>query len=555
MAKDEGREIKRPCFAPLWDDATFADATLQLRSTSLPIDAPCCAALPVHRALLAVHSEYFETRLLRWDSSGSQSATKSQASSAVSHFSKTGKLPPGLTTNQLAQVCKEAKAHDDLKCVEACSLAFPDIAMDEPGSSQAPLPCLEETFDSQAECDAARLVVRCMYEGELAEEVKDPLSLARVCRVAERWAFSSLTSKCLLLLAGLPPPQLPAEQLMLVQQTLPDSCALLPEYQQWQQRVHHIIRDLYRDVHAVITSAQLRTAFQQLPFAAVQLWAGSDELTVDSENSVVELLSLWMAGPVGKACTLEQQQQLSCLVRVQHLSPFYAQGRLPELRWYNIPGASTQQVVLAAISRCGMKGLVSYPAKTPTAWSSRCRKQHYSSTLNSRTHICWNVSRQELVDLMASKHLPAKIYSEPVYSSGVGWRVYLRLMKCKQDPQGMRLGCYGQLATYAECNGHALGAKLPYGAPITFTIRSTIQVYASMGPLPVLWGKSAHGTSDRLNRCLRTAADLESFLHNGCLPINAYFQVCLQGKPQVEDADGSEGCGSERYASDWSGSE
>ncbi|KAL6752757.1 hypothetical protein V8C86DRAFT_3104368 [Haematococcus lacustris] len=278
-------KAERSCFACLWGDASLADTILQLRSTSLPVDAPCCAAIPAHRAVLAAHSEYFKTRLLRWDGSG---ATDFQPSSAVSHFSKTGKLPPGLTTNQLAQ---------------------------------APLTRLEESFDNQAECDAARLVARCMYEGELAEEGKGPLTLSRVCRVAERWAFSSLTSKCLLLLAGLPPSQLPAGQLVLVLQTLPDSCALLPEYEKWQERVHSLVLSHYGDVHAVITSAQLRDYFQQLPFAAVQQWAGSDELTVDSENSVVELLSLWMAAPVGQACTLEQQQQLSCLVRVQHLSP------------------------------------------------------------------------------------------------------------------------------------------------------------------------------------------------------------------------------------------
>ncbi|GFH29251.1 BACK domain-containing protein [Haematococcus lacustris] len=141
-----------------------------------------------------------------------------------------------------------------------------------------------------------------MYEGKLAGEVKDTLTLARR-------------------LADLPPSQLAAEQLVLVLQTLPDSCALLPEHKKWQQLVDNLVVSLYRDVHAVITSAQLRTTFQQLPFAAVQQWAGSDELTVDSENSVVELLSLWMAGSGGQACSQEQKQKLSCLVRVQHLSP------------------------------------------------------------------------------------------------------------------------------------------------------------------------------------------------------------------------------------------
>ncbi|GFH07932.1 BTB domain-containing protein [Haematococcus lacustris] len=194
------------------------------------------------------------------------------------------------------------------------------LASEEVDKAQPVLTCLEETFDSQAECDAARLVVRCMYEGGLAEEVKDPLTLARMCSVAKRWASSSITTSCLQRLIELPPSQLPPEQLVLVLQTLPDSFDLLPEHKKWQKLLNSLLGQ-FGDVHAVITSAQLRTTFQQLPFAAAQQWAGSDTLTVDSENSVVELISLWMAGPGGQACSQEQKKQLSCLVRVQHLSP------------------------------------------------------------------------------------------------------------------------------------------------------------------------------------------------------------------------------------------
>ncbi|KAL6750614.1 hypothetical protein V8C86DRAFT_3143326 [Haematococcus lacustris] len=261
-----------------------------------------------------------------------------------------------------------------------------------------------EIFDSQAECDAARLVVRCMYKAELAEEVKDPLTVARR-------------------LADLPPSQLSAEQLVLVLQTLPDSCALLPEHRKWQDRVHSLAGELnalplllhlYGDVHAVITNAQLRGYFQQLPFAAVQQWAGSDALTVDSENSVVELLSLWMAGPIGKECSKEQKQQLSCLVRVQHLSPAYALGRLPKLAWFDIPKVPTVVVAQAAVCEC--VELVLHQALP--AWCAPHRTQLDPDELLQRTTIRWDVPRQQLVDLLASEDLTAKIYSEPVYSAG-----------------------------------------------------------------------------------------------------------------------------------------
>ncbi|GFH31456.1 BACK domain-containing protein, partial [Haematococcus lacustris] len=246
-----------------------------------------------------------------------------------------------------------------------------------------------------------------MYEGKLAEEVKDPLTLARVCRVAERWAFSSLSSSCLQRLADLPYSQLRAEQLVLVLQTLPDSCALLPEHKKWQQLVNGLVISQYGDVHAVITNAQLRGYFQQLPFAAVKQWAGSDELTVDSENSVVELISLWMAGPGGQACSQEQEQQLSCLVRVQHLSSAYALGRLPALAWFDILGASTTLVAQAACCGC-MSGVLARE-EAPDAWFAVRRKQLKPAELLRRTTIRWDVPRQQLVDLLASMDLTAKV--------------------------------------------------------------------------------------------------------------------------------------------------
>ncbi|KAL6761423.1 hypothetical protein V8C86DRAFT_857573 [Haematococcus lacustris] len=337
-----GSSETQPLFAWLWGDETLADAVLHLRVAGQPANAPGCVALGVHRAVLATNSDYFRAKLLRWTGSELQTGADFQPTTTVTHFAETGSLPPGLTLIQLAQVCtvqvcKEAKVQKASLCIKACGQAFANLAVGELASPQPSQPRIEESCASKAQCDAARLVVRCMYEGELTEEVKDPLTLARVCRVAERWAFLPLSSSCLQKLVDLPPSQ------------LPDSCALLPRHKEWQERVHSLAGEhnalplllhLYGDVHAVITSTQLRTTFQQLPFAAVQQWAGSDALTVDSENSVVELISLWMAGPGGQACSKEQKQQLSCLMRVQHLSPAYAQGRLPTLAWFDIPGVA-----------------------------------------------------------------------------------------------------------------------------------------------------------------------------------------------------------------------
>jgi len=53
---------------------------------------------------------------------------------------------------------------------------------------------------------------------------------------------------------------------------------------------------LFGDVHAVISDVRLRDTFcESLSLPAVKLWAASDQLTVDSENSVTVLLTFWVS--------------------------------------------------------------------------------------------------------------------------------------------------------------------------------------------------------------------------------------------------------------------
>ncbi|KAJ9511439.1 hypothetical protein QJQ45_029900 [Haematococcus lacustris] len=481
---------QRPCFAWLWKDATLADAKLRLWS------APWHTTLDVHRVVLAANSEYFKARVLRWPGSESQDT----------------------------EVVRERKL------------------VHLPTS----LPCWDETFDSPAECDVAGLVVRCMYEGRLVDEQQDALTLARVrtrhalthitqhrmCRVAERWAFSSLTRCCLQQLSALPAPQLLVTHLLLVLETLPDLSGLQPEHNKWLDRVHSLaaglapgpsplplLLHLYGDVHAVITSAQLRDYFLQLPVTAVLRWAASDELTVDSENSVVELLSLWMAGP--RAC-----RPPASLPASLPACAAYAQGRLPTLAWFQIPGAATAKVAAAASCATDMTGVLNKD-KEPAAWAASPRTQLDPAELLRRTTIRWDVPRQRLASLIASKDLTAKIASEPVYTAGAGWRVYVDLNKGK-DKKDFTLGCWGQVVAYAECKQHSLGAKLPLCTPIRYTITKSTEL-ESMEDWTEVSVSDGYGRASFLGKGINNVADVEPFLKGGCLQITAAFQV--QHKP------------------------
>jgi hypothetical protein len=80
---------------------------------------------------------------------------------------------------------------------------------------------------------------------------------------------------------------------------------------------------LFGDVHALLTSEAKLKRFQLLPYSAIKVWAGSDDLVVDSENSVAIALGCWTAAGVKGAhreLTNEQKEELSGLLRVTQLT-------------------------------------------------------------------------------------------------------------------------------------------------------------------------------------------------------------------------------------------
>jgi hypothetical protein len=77
----------------------------------------------------------------------------------------------------------------------------------------------------------------------------------------------------------------------------------------------------FNDVHAMLTDGALLKKFLQLHFPLVSAWASSDDLVVDSENSVAVALTVWSKGRQGKESSHDQLEQLPGLLRVKHLSP------------------------------------------------------------------------------------------------------------------------------------------------------------------------------------------------------------------------------------------
>jgi hypothetical protein len=170
----------------------------------------------------------------------------------------------------------------------------------------------------------------------------------QMLKVAGRWLTVGCMQHCLNYLAALPDAELTAATLVAVLKELPHGLDQLCNVAGWYQRCTTIamsvpenaperlplavqvisllsrtslpylplMMSVFGNVSKVLEEPELLHAFQLVPFTAVAAWAASDQLMVDSENSVAVALDVWCRGPQGSQCTGEQLRELAGLVRV-----------------------------------------------------------------------------------------------------------------------------------------------------------------------------------------------------------------------------------------------
>jgi hypothetical protein len=156
----------------------------------------------------------------------------------------------------------------------------------------------------------------------------------QMCQVAAQWDAAYCLTACLERLAQVPD-GLSCDQLAELLTRMPHGSQLLLQHKAWEQKVTAflvsnanaegtissstacLLFSLFADVHSLLTSPAKLKLFHQLPYAAIKAWAGSDDLVVDSENSVAVALGSWISAQ--KECSTEQRKELSRLVRVKHL--------------------------------------------------------------------------------------------------------------------------------------------------------------------------------------------------------------------------------------------
>jgi hypothetical protein len=148
------------------------------------------------------------------------------------------------------------------------------------------------------------------------------------------WDAQECMGSCLRALAKLKVTELNPQDVVAILQMLPEAVQKLGDHGTWVQRcvevvcegasagkdVQPLLLHLLGDVHAMLTSPDQFKRFRQLSFTAIKAWADSDNLVIDSEDSVAVALGWWVAGAEGRKCSQDQLKELSGLLRVRHMS-------------------------------------------------------------------------------------------------------------------------------------------------------------------------------------------------------------------------------------------
>ncbi|KAJ9532358.1 hypothetical protein V8C86DRAFT_2801711 [Haematococcus lacustris] len=281
---------------------------------------------------------------------------------------------------------------------------------------------------SQEELLAAQAVLRLMYSCEVTdEEAKQPLLLAQMMNLSDRWKAPACMQLCMeaFALCAKNPSSLQAISQALP--LIPDSARQLEEYSAVAGSAAPHLLVMFGNVHAVISGPSLLGCWLDLPYAFVHQWASSDELAVDSEDSVVVLLAAWLAGPLGSKSSSEQERQLARLVRLQHVSCAYQVSVLPWIGWFEDQHNNLMESVtcMAALGT----PLEAKP-HLPAAWTAPPRQHQLDVSLLPSSSHRLEVSVMELWRAYSSVIHTKNVewfVSAPRYLSGAWWQLGLQV--------------------------------------------------------------------------------------------------------------------------------
>ena len=305
----------------------------------------------------------------------------------------------------------------------------------------------------EGELDAVELLLKCMYKVGIPEEAHGNVRLLlQVYRLADKYEPpAGCMEPIIAALSAIKAKDMDIPVITHVYSMLEgrfDAPSLAPLFASCQLR----LVALFGDVPSVITTAGLRQQFCALPHAAVLAWLKANNLKVNSESSVVFLLSAcivlltvrtvlalylqvhsescvlfllsaWVNNEERPECSAQQMEQLVHNVRVQHLSLAYLQCVLPDLIWFRDHSAGMEKFLRAVIMKRTLPPASPVPSfgnwTGPPAWiaAKRLRSQMPTSTAVT---MDLGLDGIQLLDSSASMHNYG-ICSSVVFLNGVGF--------------------------------------------------------------------------------------------------------------------------------------
>lgn len=272
----------------------------------------------------------------------------------------------------------------------------------------------------------------------------------QLLQLAEQVQAHSCTSACASSLAAIEPGQLSvpfiSDVLHLLASTTLESS--IPQLEQLRDHCATRVLQLFADAVTVANDADLLAQFISLPFLVVQLWASSDQVQVDSENTVAWLLQQWWlhqwaaAAEDHVAALMGQMQQLSALIRVRQLGATCRLAILPSLPWFQ-PQKQLQQLSLLLHAPAGALSLDAPKLAfkdIPPAWLSTTARASSPSLEGGQSVLTLCVTAARLDAALAAAKAAGE---EQDFDSDImlarGYRCHLRLSITPNGEVGLHL--------------------------------------------------------------------------------------------------------------------
>jgi hypothetical protein len=337
------------------------------------------------------------------------------------------------------------------------------------------------------------------------------------------WRMGTCVSLCLTALSQVEPSSVDAEDLSRICSLLPDSLNQLPQYKAWQEQCQRIITGIiasYTDVHALVTSGAQLQQFAKLPYMVIKAWAASDDLVVDSEDSVAVALDWWIRcnydGRHSGGGHQNEPTELVKLVRMQHVSPgvsccfewwhatvlgahppptppHHARAHMCVLAVLPVPAQAGSPLYLSFTVCCSDRRLHWLPNRSwakrlleqlallnvglasgiptlasllPPAWLAPARKQSMDPVV-----IAWDIPLADLSNVL--EDTSRNLYSPAAYMCGKGMQMHL-IQSADSSSSKTTFGVFLRLSPYTPPGLDSPLCKAGLGQGCEFSIAAEV---------------------------------------------------------------------------------